>query len=42
MRERVSELGGAMTIESSDGLGSTIRITIPMTPVFANEPLNGH
>lgn len=42
MRERVSELGGALTIESSDGLGSTIRITIPLTPVFANEPPNGN
>ena len=38
MRERVSELGGTMTVDSSSGVGTTISITLPRTPSTWNEP----
>ena len=42
MRERVSELGGTMTVESSDGAGTTINIIFPLTPSIASEPADVH
>lgn len=31
MRERVTQLGGEFSIESSQGLGTTIRAALPLT-----------
>ncbi len=38
MRERVSELGGTLAVDSSDGAGTTIRITFPLTPSLEKGP----
>jgi signal transduction histidine kinase len=38
MRERVSELGGSLSVESGDGGGTTLRITLPLTPPIIEEP----
>ncbi len=38
IRERLTALGGLMTVESSEGLGSRIELEVPLTPVVLGEP----
>lgn len=38
MRERAAELGGAMTVDSREDIGTTIRVTFPLTPSSTGGP----
>lgn len=42
MRERVSELGGTLIVDSSDGAGTTIHITFQLSPPIASEQEHVH
>jgi signal transduction histidine kinase len=41
MRQRVDEVGGALAIESEDGLGTSISATVPAVPPGLQVPLSG-